>query len=198
MCGSKDSSTMAAIHTPPSYSVAGGLATALESTPLPFSEARPPSYRETSPMASVLDEKSGAAELVTRKMSTESCPSANCPSKLPQSYSAPQSRRRGCGGCCRQTQPRAASLTTSQALSTSFLLLNEALSSSAMHKPTSKDQAKANIQALKSVLREVKNLRRGCRLSCQDKKSLKHELEPMESDVKAVLTELKKERCRMC
>jgi hypothetical protein len=177
---------------PPLYTVAGGLADALESTPLPVT--RPPSYRETTTVLPV-DEKN-EVEFLAGAMSNTRCPEKDCPSKLPMAYSAhPQSRRRFCSGCSRQTP---ATLSSQQALSTSIMLLNEALSSSAMHKPTTKDEAKTNVLALKNVLREVKGMRRGCHFSCQEKKALKKELGPLEDDVRGVLGDLKREKCRMC
>jgi hypothetical protein len=191
MCHSKRSARLA--PQPPSYTVAGGLADALESTPL--SVTRPPSYRENATVLPV-DEKT-EVQLVTRNKSNPSCPEKDCPSKLPMAYSAhPQSRKRSCSGCSQQTSTVA--LSSKQALSTSIMLLNEALSSSAMHKPKTKDEAKTNILALKDVLGEVKGLRRDCHLSRQEKKALKKGVRPLEDDVRGVLGDLKREKCRMC
>jgi septal ring factor EnvC (AmiA/AmiB activator) len=77
------------------------------------------------------------------------------------------------------------------------MLLNNALSGTAMEKPASRDDAEANIQAFKTVLREVKRLRQGCHLSCKEKKTLERELRPMEDEVKGVLKDLKREESRI-
>ena len=78
------------------------------------------------------------------------------------------------------------------------MLLDDALDRSTMRKPTCKDEAKQNIQSLKVVLEEVKALRRGSHLSCEETKSLKRDMCPMEDEVKGVLKNLKKESCRLC
>lgn len=184
---------------PPAYTAPDGQATTVEGTPLSTSHTRPPSYQEPSIMTT-MDEKKGDIEFITRNVSATSstCPLSTCPSKLPKAYYVtPQSRTRSCGGCCGKTSATAAPPTAPQVLSTSFMLLSDALSGPAMQKPTSRADAKTNIQALKLVLREVKALRRGCHLSCQEKKALKRELRPMEDDVKGVLEDLKREKCRM-
>ena len=77
------------------------------------------------------------------------------------------------------------------------MLLNNALSGTAMEKPASKDDAKANIKALKIVLREVKTLRQSTHLSKEQKKALERELRPMEDEVKGVLKDLKREESRI-
>jgi septal ring factor EnvC (AmiA/AmiB activator) len=77
------------------------------------------------------------------------------------------------------------------------MLLNNALSGTAMEKPASRDDAEANIQAFKTVLREVERLRQGCHLSCKEKKTLERELRPMEDEVKGVLKDLKREESRI-
>ena len=77
------------------------------------------------------------------------------------------------------------------------MLLNEALNSSAIQKPANKQEANSNIQSLNLILREVSSMRRGCHLSREKKKNLKRELSSIEDDVKAVLRDLKMERCRM-
>jgi hypothetical protein len=143
-----------------------------------------------------VDEKN-EVQLVTRNMSNSGCPEKNCPSRLPMAYSVhPQSRKRSCSGCSQQTS--AVAMSSKQALSMSIMLLNEALSSSAMHKPKTKGEAKINILALKDVLGEVKGLRRDCHLSCQEKEALKKGLRPLEDDLRGVLGDLKREKCRMC
>ena len=77
------------------------------------------------------------------------------------------------------------------------MLLNNALSGTAMEKPASRDDAKANVQAFKLVLREVKMLRQGCHLSRGEKNTLERELRPMEDEVKGVLKDLKREESRI-
>jgi hypothetical protein len=165
-------------------------------------ESPPPAYE--TPIMTSTDEKHSNVHLVTRYLSTASatstiCPSSTCPSKRPMSYSStPQSRKRSCGGCCQKSSTSAAAaLTAPQVLSTSFMLLNNALSGTAMEKPASRDDAEANIQAFKTVLREVKRLRQGCHLSCKEKKTLERELRPMEDEVKGVLKDLKREESRI-
>lgn len=149
------------------------------------------------------DEKHNSVHLVTRYLSTASttstiCPSSTCPSKRPMAYSStPQSRKHSCGGCSQKSSTAAAVLTAPQVLSTSFMLLNNALSGTAMEKPASKDDAKANIEALKIVLREVKTLRQSTHLSKEQKKTLERELRPMEDEVKGVLKDLKREESRI-
>lgn len=189
MCRNKRSTRMA-----PSYAVADGVAVAAETTPLPINDARPPRYQEITGVLPVpANEKD--IEIVTH-MSNSSCPEKNCPSKLPMAYSphAERARDRSCGGCRGQTSVK---LSVQQTLSTSIMLLNDALTDST-HRPANKVEAKNNIQVLKNVLREVKGLRRGSHLSCHDKKALKRELRPTEDDVKGVLGDLKREMGRMC
>jgi hypothetical protein len=77
------------------------------------------------------------------------------------------------------------------------MLLDDALNGTAMRRPASCDDAKRNIQALKSVLGEVKVLRQSSHLSKADRTMLKQELKVVEDDVKCVLDDLKREKTRI-
>ena len=83
-------------------------------------------------------------------------------------------------------------------LSACFILLDDALSGTAMERPANSHDAERNIQALKLVLKEVKAFRQSSHLSRGDTKALERELKPMEYDVKGVLKDLKREKARIC
>lgn len=77
------------------------------------------------------------------------------------------------------------------------MLLDDILSGTAMERPANCDDAKRNMQALKDVLGEVKELRYASHLSSGDRTMLKRELKSMEDDVKGALHDLKRERTRI-